>query len=285
MKKRKKSLLCLILLIIVVAFTSCDSLTKEKDPIVDYILINPSQLVIAKGLSYQYTAIVHGTNKPSQDVVWNVIGHNSLATSINSNGELTIGSNETASTIFVRATSTFDTSKIGTVNVTIRQPELYSFGGLMWQVLSKDEANNRALLITQDIIELNQWHTSDIRRTWEQSSLRAYLNNEFYNQFSPTDRERIRTTIVNPGNLSDKIFLLSVYEARNYFWSDGDRVAVFNGAAYVWWLRTLNSGNDSSPAGVRFDGSIVAPTPDDSFIIVQRMTEYYGVRPALWLNL
>ena len=56
-----------------------------------------------------------------------------------------------------------------------------SFGGYNWRVL--DIHNNRALIITEDIIEQRAYH--DVYRdiTWADCALRKYLNGEFYNKF------------------------------------------------------------------------------------------------------
>jgi len=77
--------------------------------------------------------------------------------------------------------------------------------------------------------------------TWETCSLRKYLNDEFYNQFSPEEKSRIRLTrLENSDNdvwhtlggndTNDYVFLLSLDEAEKYR-------SLLAGASW-WWLRT-----------------------------------------------
>ncbi|MDR1724113.1 MAG: putative Ig domain-containing protein [Tannerella sp.] len=76
---------------------------------------------IQKGQSGSFSATVVGTNNPPQTVIWDVVG--GTASSINSSGVLSVGASESASTLIVRATSTFDPSIDMTMVVTvIEQP-------------------------------------------------------------------------------------------------------------------------------------------------------------------
>ena len=96
----------------------------------------------------------------------------------------------------------------------------------------------------------------------------------------------------------DKIFILSVEEAYNYFPSDEDRccdATIYaemartrrNGAGtrnpittnFSWWLRTPGSANNRA-AGVDSTGKVVSS--GRSMIDIFR---YLGVRPALWVDL
>jgi len=80
----------------------------------------------------------------------------------------------------------------------------------------------------------------------------------------------------------DRIFLLSLEEAEDYFKDDDDRKA--NGSGDIndiedlyWWLRT--PGKKSSEAAyVNTDGKVIVAG-------VHRGADEGGVRPALWLNL
>jgi hypothetical protein len=105
------------------------------------------------------------------------------------------------------------------------------FGGHVWRVL--EVRDGKALVISDMVLGLmgfeeNSW----TRTTWEKSSVRAYLNGEFLNQFNATDRERIvPTTISTPDNpwygspggadTTDHFFLLSIEEVVRYFGDSG----------------------------------------------------------------
>jgi uncharacterized repeat protein (TIGR02543 family) len=70
----------------------------------------------------QFSATVIGDNNPPQTVSWTVTGGGD-GTSINSAGVLTVADNETAGSLIVTATSTFDTTKKATANVTLTEGE------------------------------------------------------------------------------------------------------------------------------------------------------------------
>lgn len=102
-----------------------------------------------------------------------------------------------------------------------------SFGDYEWRVL--DVQDNTALIITEYVIEERSYHDVYKDITWEECSLRTYLNGEFYNKFSERDRSRI-ISVLNQNmdnqwygtkggaDTWDRIFLLSLEEAAcNYF--------------------------------------------------------------------
>ena len=107
------------------------------------------------------------------------------------------------------------------------------FGGYNWRVL--DVQGGRALIITEDIIEVRAYHEKNDAVTWETSDMRAYLNGAFLRTFSSQDQARIaETQVSNPDNLwyirylskdtRDRIFLLSLEEVDRYFGDSGDYV-------------------------------------------------------------
>lgn len=104
------------------------------------------------------------------------------------------------------------------------------FGKYDWFVLDKQD--DRMLIITEKVIEKRPYHHEECEVTWEICDMRKYLNNEFYNSFNKTDRERM-VEVVNENNdnswygtrggntTTDKIFLLSVDEVIKYFGDSG----------------------------------------------------------------
>jgi len=89
---------------------------------VSSVTVNPSTtLTLNRGDTQQYTATVTGNfTGISQAVNWSVTG-GVTGTTINEDGLLTVASNETATSLTVRATSTVNTSYAGTRAVNIRQ--------------------------------------------------------------------------------------------------------------------------------------------------------------------
>jgi len=64
--------------------------------------------------------------------------------------------------------------------VTPEIGDIYPFGGFDWRVL--DVENNKALLITEKIIEQRPYNVDWTDITWESCTLREYLNGEFLNK-------------------------------------------------------------------------------------------------------
>lgn len=172
-------------------------------------------------------------------------------------------------------------------------------GPLDWIVLAQKD--NMLLVVSREAIDCQKYHSQNIDVTWETCSLRSWLNNTFYNAaFSSEEKGKIQTTIVtadqnpqyttNPGNNTlDKLFLLSIQEATQYFDSDNERecratqYAISQGAyesvstgCSWWWLRTPGISNKDA-ASVNSDGSI---DYDDGSVVSSKGT----VRPAMWIE-
>lgn len=104
-----------------------------------------------------------------------------------------------------------------------------SFGSYDWRVL--DIQNNTALIITEYIIEQRAYHNAYKDITWSDCSLRKYLNGEFYDKFTLTDKSRIIAVLnKNPDNqwygseggadTEDSIFLLNIEEVVCKYFGD-----------------------------------------------------------------
>ncbi len=168
-----------------------------------------------------------------------------------------------------------------------------------WTVLDKSVMS--LLLISKEALDYQQYNTSYTDVTWENCSLRKWMNDTFVtNAFSAEEQAKIATTTVsadknpncstNPGNATtDKVFLLSIPEVEKYFSSAGARqckptkYAVANGA-YVnsdnncwWWIRSPGyiqgcAATVRNAGSVNYSGDHVDCDRD-------------CVRPALWINL
>ena len=188
---------------------------------------------------------------------------------------------------------------------SVEAGNIIQFGGYSWLVL--EVKNNRVLLLSEKVAELKPYNKKFIDVTWETSSLRSYLNGEFYDRFNSEEKACILETKIpnnnNPwfntkgGNITnDRVFLLSLGEVVKYFGDSGQlsgrqgeirrikdefnsaRIAKnADGSDSWWWLRSsgfygLNAVYVNPGGWIYVDGNNV---------------HLYGggVRPALWLNL
>jgi len=109
---------------------------------------------------------------------------------------------------------------------------IITFGEYEWRVL--DVKGKNALIISEHILERGPYHIHFDSMTWEDCSLRYYLNNEYYDrEFSVEEKARIiETKNSNPPNpwydtdggaeTLDRIFLLSLDEVVKYFGDSKD---------------------------------------------------------------
>ncbi len=135
-------------------------------------------------------------------------------------------------------------------NDPAREGGLVYFGGLFWRVLEWNADENRALVLSEDILEVRPYHSEWTAMTWKECDLRAYLNGEFLeNTFTEEERARIRlgnvntpyrTTETPAGGITKTAFsLLSADEAAAYFPDDASRAACLrSGEPCWWWLRS-----------------------------------------------
>ncbi len=168
-----------------------------------------------------------------------------------------------------------------------------------WLVL--DKKDSKVLVISKYALDCRPYNTEDTAVTWETCSLRKWLNSTFLNAaFSEAEKTVISTVTVladrnpkygtNPGYATqDKVFLLSITEANEYFSSDSARRC--EATAYVeaqgayfadngncrWWLR--------SPGCFQYRAAYVSIAGDDSkdghFVDCSNC----AVRPAIWVDI
>ena len=170
-----------------------------------------------------------------------------------------------------------------------------------WIVLARE--SDRVLVISRyalDCQPYNSFITSPDR--WEICGLRTWLNGTFLNTaFSMSERIMIPVVTISDKDTSektsDKVFLLSISEAKEYF--DSDTARRCQGTAYCyaqgakeysngycnWWLRTP-TGRPSyldRAAFVDADGSVNDNSVSNEGHGVT--LDYDAVRPALWIDL
>lgn len=171
-----------------------------------------------------------------------------------------------------------------------------------WMVLKRDE--NRLFLLSKYALDCKEYNKYYKDITWEECSLRKWLNKEFVNcAFSENEKDMISETFVtadknpvydnvNPGNdTTDKVFLLSMNELEEYLDNDIIKCAAteysISKGVYVgsnsdycyWWLRT--PGCMQNCVVVAGDGKKVT-----LFSYGDRVNKVgYGIRLAIWINI
>nr|WP_294489889.1 DUF6273 domain-containing protein [uncultured Anaerosporobacter sp.] len=192
------------------------------------------------------------------------------------------------------------------------------FGSYDWRVL--EIKNDRALIITECIIEQRPYHDAYTDITWADCSLREYLNGEFYDTLATVDKSRIIPGLNKNLNnqwygtdggadTRDSIFLLSLDEVCRYFgdsteklynkgknqryWferkdeNNSKRLARLQGSEWCWWWWLRSPGRVNIKAAYIWgtDGTIGI---QGNNILKGNISDGKctgGVRPALWLKL
>ena len=174
---------------------------------------------------------------------------------------------------------------------------------IRWRVLSVE--GDDAFLMADQAIESLPFDEEGSAVTWENCSLRKWLNEEFIKEaFTEEEQAAIKeTTVVNKGNeeyntdagadTQDKIYLLSIDEAADtkYGFEESDKAPFHRTSpareaaqtmysseahnAFYWWLRSPGDENCVSYVGMAGDGDSHGITPEN----------YGAVRPVLHLDL
>lgn len=98
---------------------------EEGRPAVTSVSISPGTTVVSKNATCAFTAFVAGENNYSQEVAWSVSGQTSQNTFIDGNGVLNVASDETASTLIVKAVSKQDSRYSASTLVTVQASTYY----------------------------------------------------------------------------------------------------------------------------------------------------------------
>ena len=187
--------------------------------------------------------------------------------------------------------------------LTVSVGDVIQFGQFAWRVL--DVQGNRALILSDRVLEFRRYHHTFGPVTWATSEMRAYLNGEFLNRFSAADRARIAETNVinnnNPwfgtsggSNTVDRVFLLSIEEVVRFF---GDSGRLRNRPTGVWGILDQHSNariardlaGNASWWWLRSPGSTTRYAADvnryGNIDLIGTEVHWYsvGIRPALWL--
>ena len=156
---------------------------------------------------------------------------------------------------------------------------------ITWQIIDRQE--DRLLLLSEYILDWEMFDAGGDK--WEDSYLRELLIGEYCREWF-TEAER-SLLCIRP----DRVFLLSIEQAKAYFGDSGrgradmllteyerngpgedDWAPCMKTTGCEWWLRT--PGTEGGTAFVAKDGEIV----EEGF---RSDANEFGVRPAIWLNL
>lgn len=196
----------------------------------------------------------------------------------------------------------------------------YRYEPIKWRVLSVNASGTDAFLMAENTLDVQQYHDNEDEKetvTWENSSLRKWLNDDFINTaFTPDEQNAIlETEITNkknqyadssavPGdgkNTKDKVYLLSFEEATTQSYGFTERIeemeytqarftentdyvnsgGTIKSQDYVgeYWLRTLGNSKGHASAVSTTYGDI----PKESTSEVTDTTK--SIRPVLHLDL
>jgi TolA-binding protein len=164
-----------------------------------------------------------------------------------------------------------------------------------WIVLEKQD--NQIFVISQYVLDAQAFNSSKEKIDWENSTLRTWLNETFYNKaFSSTEQKKIVEGIVSnePGDTTDKIFLMSSRELKNYFSTTesfrckATAYAIYQGASVDtsggqydgdcrWMLR---------PSGFAYENYayVGAGEKEMGRYIYAPVNAIAGIRPAMWIS-
>lgn len=99
--------------------------STEEAPFITSVSISPGTTVVSRDTKCSFTAYVAGVNDYSREVVWSVSGQKSQSTFIDANGILNVASDETASTMVVKAVSRQDSNYSAEALVSVRETTYY----------------------------------------------------------------------------------------------------------------------------------------------------------------
>lgn len=131
---------------------------------------------------------------------------------------------------------------------------------ILWRVLDKGENTLRAISVYGLFPKAFNDTVSDI--TYEDSSLRRWMNEEFYGSaFSIDEKDKIETVYGD-----DRVYILSYSEAESLFSSGEDRVCTpteyakecgaYTNNGYCWWWLSTSGNSGYYAKYVQHDGSV-----------------------------
>lgn len=174
---------------------------------------------------------------------------------------------------------------------------------ISWRVLAKED--DRMLVLSEKILDLQPFHWEENPVRWENSDLRQWLNTVFWNTaFTEAEQKlicqpepsedpfdelfwQLLDLETATSDISDRVFLLSQADIMNHFpgedpffpgaeAEESEYIQQIGGYDQCWWLR---SSMKSWAAAM-----IVSPCASIGVSMV-RKDNRQGVRPAMWVKL
>ena len=284
-----------------------------------------------KTMIFKAVVKLDGADAADQTVTWSIVGNTDAGTTITAGADgtatLTISAKETSELISITARHTdyngvkyegtalvkgdFTAIKENVNSITPGSTTTVTIDGITWYVLAKDTVNDRALLLSQKILEERLFYLNGAtnNNNWKNSTLRTYLNGAWLNAHTTVKANAVEVTLYSQNQINnaaldttqDKVFLLSQADVFGTWWSNSNtdqavtdtRLYTYNGAPLAlkdnnalkvalngssadwWWLRSPR-GSAYSVANVDSNGSLGSSNCNNSA---------GGVRPAFWYNL
>ncbi len=153
-----------------------------------------------------------------------------------------------------------------------------------WQVLAKD--SGKIFMVSSKILD-NRAYSIYLGSTWQQSDIRKWLNDDFYNSaFDDWEKELLVTTDLPEEGVSDKVFLLSNEEVLRHFPRDEDRKGVWTPYAnkqvynnpFAWLLRSVSSNPNAASVVFHITGNVSETAG------LYNITTMHGIRPAITIS-
>ena len=170
-----------------------------------------------------------------------------------------------------------------------------------WQVLARED--NHVLLISHYALDYRPYHNTDMEITWEESTIRKWLNEVFIDKaFTEEEQQALLTTAVLNGKdqggylvfpdggteTSDRVFLLSGAEIKQYMDQSSDLKCTMTAYAKeldiagtntncAWWLR--------SPGFNLKQASYIGKAGNRSTSNTSNVSSKMAIRPAIWIDL
>ena len=118
--KNVMKLVAVIALAALIGFgmASCGGGAEDTTPRVNGVTVNSGSFIVVRGTTMKFNAVVSAANNPETTVTWTVSG-GGAGTDIDEDGLLTVAAGETAESLTVTATSTFNTARSGSKTVFV----------------------------------------------------------------------------------------------------------------------------------------------------------------------